>query len=175
MASALAAWLVPVCVVAAAALAVLAADVAHVLRVVVSYHALRADPDKVRAYRERMEAAYAAYAKPAEPGRAEPAFARDSFGHLTTDEEFEANLREFERELDERGYAPEAGMFGGKDTPYTKLLREGVEVAIAPRAVIMQVAHPYVAVGIAQHSNVVRDTPRRCGSSAESARGGPRD
>ena len=151
------AWLVPLCVVAGTALTVYACDVAHVLRVILRHHSLRVDPAKVAAYRERMEAAYAAYASgaPASPP------APDSFGHLTTDEEFEANLADFERELDARGYAPEAGMFGGRRTPYTRLLREGVEVAIAPRAVIMQVAHPFVAVGIAQHSNVVRDTPDR--------------
>ena len=153
----IAAWVVPLVAVLVVALVVLAFDVLHVMYVVFTYHTYRADPAKVRAYRERMEQAYRAYAH----GETSDASQRDSFQHITTDEEFEANLAAFERELDRRGYAPEAGMFGHKGTPYARLLRESMEIAIAPRAVIMQVMHPYVAVGIAQHSNVVRDTPRR--------------
>jgi len=42
-----------------------------------------------------------------------------------------------------------------------KLLRESIGVVIAPRAVMLQVAHPFVAMGIKMHSNIKRDTPRR--------------
>ena len=129
-------------------------DVARVWWFVRNYHKPRADPAKVAAYRKRMEDAYF--------DRDDEAVKQDNpFRHIVTDEEFEENIAEFEREMDKKGAGPNGTIFSSLDESYMKLLRESIGVVIAPRAVLFQVAHPYVAVGIAQHSNVVRDTPKR--------------
>ena len=140
--------------VAAAALVTLAVDTWRVFRVVRWYHAPRAPRDKVEAYKKRMEAAYAGIDAATDDKN-------NPFAHVVTDAEFEDNLRTFESELDAMGAPREAGLMASLDNPYCKLLRESIFVAIAPRAVVLQVAHPFVATGIRQHSNVVRDTPKR--------------
>lgn len=136
---------------------VLLFDILRVFYFVRWYHVPRADPVKVAAYRKKMEDAY---------------FARDGadgdnpFRHVVSDEEFEASLTAFEREMDAKnGVAAGGGptsIYGPQmSDAYLKLLRESIGVVIAPRAVILQTSHPFIAVGIKQHSNVVRDTPRR--------------
>lgn len=133
----------------------LLADIIHVFWFVRYYHAPSADPVKVANYRKRMEDAYFHRDEEYSSSKENP------FAHVVTDEEFEANLAQFEVEMDKKGVDAKNSMFGSFDESYTKLLREALMVVIAPRAVLFQVAHPYVAVGIAQHSNVVRDTPKR--------------
>ncbi|KAH9261626.1 hypothetical protein BASA81_000282 [Batrachochytrium salamandrivorans] len=142
------------CAVGGIALLVLIADMFHVFWYVRYYHVPKADPVKVANYRKRMEDAY--YHRDTEGDSS-----LNPFAHVVTDEEFEANLVAFEEEMGKKGVDPNNSMFASFDDPYTRLLRESLMVVIAPRAVLFQVAHPYVAVGIKQHSNIVRDTPKR--------------
>jgi len=127
------------------------ADTLRVFWIIRNYHKPWADPAKVLEYKSRMEEAYF----DREVGADNP------FAHVVTDAEFEESIVEFGKAMNAKGAGENGGLFASLDESYMKLLRESIGVVIAPRAVMLQVAHPYVAMGIKMHSNIVRDTPRR--------------
>ena len=75
---------------------------------------------------------------------------------LITPQEHQKNLSELSTRLDRQGLSNKDGLFGN-DSKLWEVCRESIIFAGSGRAALLQLAHPWVAAAIAEHSNVPSD------------------
>lgn len=75
---------------------------------------------------------------------------------MVTKDDLERQLQKLESELQRAGVEPAAGIFGPQSLLW-EINRESVLFLGSGRAALLQLAHPYVAAGIDQHSRTGRD------------------